>query len=177
MGYSMQMLPELIRTAHLLTSFCSSSTIGEGEGGVDFLAGRESQKREQNQGGCKDQGLHLAIERHKKAWCNPEAVWHGLHSTLKWLLDTLLGLTYLYYCKNIWTEGLSCIRVTKECYQIGFLEDSMHWRASFLFQKTYLATFLAFLYPMIIHQGAIPGQMLRSKQTTNLTRNAFEIRY
>ena len=36
----------LADVAGLHTSFCSSSMVGEGEGGVDFLAGRGSQKRE-----------------------------------------------------------------------------------------------------------------------------------
>ena len=44
--YSLQALPELIRAARLLTSFYSSGTVGEGEGGVGFLAGRGSQKGE-----------------------------------------------------------------------------------------------------------------------------------
>ena len=51
--------------------------------------------------------------------------------------------------------------VTKECYQVGFLENPM--RCLYLFhQKTYLATFLAFLPPQ---------SCVRSKQTRNLSRN------
>ena len=56
-----------------------------------------------------------------------------------------------YHCKNTWVTSttflgcLSCIRVTKECYQIGFLEGSLRsffTLARLFFQKTYLTIFL-----------------------------------
>ena len=55
---------EPIRAARLLTPFCSSSTVGKGEGGVGFLAGRGSQKRDQNYASCKDQPSYEFLELH-----------------------------------------------------------------------------------------------------------------
>ena len=94
---------------------------------------------------------------------------------------------------NTFLGCLSCISVTKECYQIDFLESSFkelfqfHQIVSLIFQntylfsedlfgqipfqKTYLATFLSFL-PQLCNQGALQGQMYKIKETTNLTTNA-----
>ena len=62
------------------------------------------------------------------------------------------------WCKNTWVTlttflgRLDCISGTKNCYQIGFLENSLKsfslvtsTLAGLLFQKTCLATFPAFL--------------------------------
>ena len=61
---------------------------------------------------------------------------------------------------------LSCIRVTKECYQICWGGFSLVTWARLFFQETYLA-----LLPQPCNQGTIQGQMCKIKETTNLTRN------
>ena len=59
---------------------------------------------------------------------------------------------------------LSCINITKECYQIGFFEGTFSL-STFVFQKTYLATFLAFV-PQPCNQGTLQGQMHKIKERT-----------
>ena len=87
-----------------------------------------------------------------------------------------------YHCKNTWVAlttflgCLSCISVTKQCYQIWFYwnfiseASSLVTVVSLFFQKTYLATFLAFLTQTT--QPRNWGQMCKTNETTNLTRNA-----
>ena len=95
-----------------------------------------------------------------------------------WIVITFLFI----HCKNTWVTSttfsgcLSCIRVTKECYQIGFLEGSLmsffiSYISSSLFSENLLATFLALL-PQACNQGTLQGQLCKIKETTNLTRNA-----
>ena len=71
---------------------------------------------------------------------------------------------------------LSCISVTKECYQIGYLEGSL--RSFFI---SYISSSL-FRRPIWQHswhfyqnhatKGLLQGQMCMIIKTTNLTRNA-----
>ena len=73
---------------------------------------------------------------------------------------------------------LSCIRVTKECYQIGFLEGS--WEA---FSISYTSSFLFFFFrrPIWLHswqyyhnhatKELLQGQMCKIKETSNITTN------
>ena len=84
------------------------------------------------------------------------------------LCNQMYPVFSMQHCKNTWVTSTtflscpSCINVTKECYQIGFLKvcrgaSSFVTLANLVFQKTYLATFLAFLCSTTMQPRNSPG--------------------